>query len=81
MLPEQRKRTGMTSPPVFHVIREKRPQFRLERRLLVPAYGLADNELSVWVWGSGIRRFFGSETEAGAEGDPVPLEVEGEPLE
>ncbi len=40
MLPEQRKRTRMTSRPVYHVIQEERPQFRLERRLLVPAYGL-----------------------------------------
>ncbi len=39
MLPEQRKRTRMTSHPVYHVIQEKRTQFRLERRLLVPAYG------------------------------------------
>ena len=40
MLPEQRKRTLMTSRLVYNVIQEKRPQFRLERRLLVPAYGL-----------------------------------------
>ena len=40
MLPEQRKRTRTTSPPVDNVIREKRSRFRHERRLLVPAYGL-----------------------------------------
>ncbi len=39
MLPEQRKRILGTSRPVDNVIRNKRPQFRHERRLLVPAYG------------------------------------------
>ena len=42
MLPEQRKRTRMTSRPVYHVIQEKRTQFRRERRLLVPAYRLIE---------------------------------------
>ena len=43
MYPEQRKRTLRTSRPVDNVIRETRPQFRQERRLLVPAYGLLSN--------------------------------------
>ena len=43
MFPEQRKRTRRTSRLVYNVIREKRPQFRQERRLLVPAYGLMND--------------------------------------
>ncbi len=43
MLPEQRKRTRATSHPVYDAIREKRPQFRQERRLLVPAYRLMND--------------------------------------
>ncbi|MAG94796.1 MAG: hypothetical protein CMJ48_13795 [Planctomycetaceae bacterium] len=40
VLPEQRKRTRMTSRPVYNVVQEERTQFRLARRLLVPAYRL-----------------------------------------
>ena len=43
MLLEQRKRIRMASRPVSNVIWKKRPQFRLEQRLLVPAYGLMNN--------------------------------------
>ncbi len=43
MLPEQRRRTRGTSRPVDNVIREKRPQFRQERSLLVPAYRLMNH--------------------------------------
>ena len=39
--------SGRHRPPVDNVIREKRPQFRQERRLLVPAYGLAER-CSFW---------------------------------
>ncbi len=43
MFPEQCKRTLRTSRFVHDVVREKRPQFRRERRLFVPAYNLMND--------------------------------------